>query len=79
MSIKTLDYEDCIERKSMMDGSTEIHCKLGLWSVVGCDRHYVEREARRYWLQYTVDNEYAAFARPVRKHSRKALSSNIER
>jgi len=51
-------FEQCIERKLMKDGSMEIHCKQGLWSVSGADHYFVEREARRYWIQYFEDGEY---------------------
>lgn len=45
----------------MKDGTVEIHCKLGLWSVSGRDRHQVEAEAKRYFIQYAVDREYKDF------------------
>lgn len=53
-------FEACIERKLMKDGTHEIHCKLGLWSVSGCDRSQIEAEAEHYWWQYYWDGEYAS-------------------
>lgn len=51
-------FEDCVERKNMKDGSLEIHCKRGNFSVIGPDKEVVEREARRYWIQYFSDGDY---------------------
>lgn len=53
------EFERCIERKLMKDGRTEIHCKLGLWSVSTPDAKTAECEARHYWQQYYTDGEYA--------------------
>jgi hypothetical protein len=50
----------CSERKTMKDGSIEIHCKLGLWGVSGQDHRFVEREAEHYFAQYLEDGEYNA-------------------
>jgi len=52
------NFEDCIERTPYNDGSLQIKCKLGNFSVSGADRDQVEREARRYWEQYYLDGDY---------------------
>ena len=51
-------FDKCAETKLMKDGSVQIHCKRGNWSVSGHDRKQVEREARHYWVQYLSDGEY---------------------
>lgn len=48
----------CSEVKQMKDGTIEIRCKRGLWSVCGGNPHNVEFEAYRYWRQYFQDGEY---------------------
>lgn len=59
-------FDLCVERKLMKDGSLEIHCKRGNFSVVGreCDKARVEQEARHYWVQYFADGEYASMTQP---------------
>lgn len=52
-------FEKCIERKLMKDGSIEIHCTRGLWSVFAMDHNKAEVEARHYWIQYDADGEYS--------------------
>jgi hypothetical protein len=58
MSALNDKFEKCVERKLMKDGSTEIHCKMGLWGVSGQDKEAIEKEARNYWIQYFSDGEY---------------------
>ena len=52
-------FDRCTETKRMKDGSIQIHCKLGLWSVCGIDHERVKAEARHYFGQYLGDGEYA--------------------
>jgi len=71
MSAYVTDFESCVERKLMKDGTLEIHCTLGLWAVSGRDRHQVEREARHYWMQYLTGGEYTkGHAKPLNKKPR---------
>lgn len=51
-------FDRCVETKLLKDGTVEIHCKRGLWSVSSRDRQQAEREARHYWTRYYVDGEY---------------------
>jgi len=51
-------FDKCAEVKRMKDGSVQVHCKLGLWSVSGHDEDYVMCEAWRYWRLYYSDGEY---------------------
>jgi hypothetical protein len=56
-------FEACIKRKLLPNGTHEIHCNLGLWSVAGRDRGQVESMARHYWIQYATAGEYRKSAR----------------
>jgi len=58
MELNTL-FDTCTITKLMRDGTVQIQCKNGLWSVSGANRKDVEREAQRYWIQYYNDGEYA--------------------
>ena len=51
-------FDACTEVKLMKDGTTEIHCKCGLWSVSGHEPLTVQREAVHYFTQYYQDGEY---------------------
>ena len=51
-------FDKCVEVKLLKDGTAEIHCKLGLWSVSGTDREVVRANAMHYWIQYYHDGEY---------------------
>jgi len=51
-------FDKCVEVKLLKDGTVEIHCKLGLWSVSGLDREVVRADAMRYWVQYYHAGEY---------------------
>ena len=52
-------FDKCAETKLVKDGSMQIHCKLGLWSVSGVDKEQVQAEAWHYWRQYYSDGEYS--------------------
>jgi len=58
-------FHKCAETKRMKDGSIQIHCKRGLWSVRGHDEDFVEREAIHYWQQYLSDGEYDTLLEPT--------------
>ena len=51
-------FDRCAETKLLKDGTVEIHCKRGLWSVSGRHWRQVRREAIRYWRQYKDAGEY---------------------
>ena len=55
------DFEKCIDRKLMKDGSLEIQCKLGFWGVSGKDEDEIEKEAVHYWMQYASDGDYSDY------------------
>ena len=56
--VEAILFAMCSEVKQMKDGTIEIHCKRGLWSVCGRNPHDVEFEAYHYWKQYFHDGEY---------------------
>ena len=51
-------FDRCTETKLIQNGSMEIHCKRGLWYVLGRDHKRVKLEALNYWVQYLRDGEY---------------------
>ena len=51
-------FDRCVKWECESDGTVSCVCKVGLWSVYGKDREWVEREARHYWIQYFEDGEY---------------------
>lgn len=51
-------FDRCTETKKMKDGSLEIHCKRGLWSVCCQDHSLVKQEAMAYFALYYRDGEY---------------------
>lgn len=51
-------FDRCVDVKLLSDGTIEVRCKLGLWSVSGKDGEYVRENAMHYWLQYYRDGEY---------------------
>ena len=52
-------FDMCIDLCLLPDGRYEFKCKLGLWSVIGCDYDSARIEAIHYWRQYYADGEYA--------------------
>lgn len=52
-------FEKCIKRRNSKSGRS-IRCRFGLWRVSGPDPELVEAEAKRYWVQYFEDGEYAS-------------------
>lgn len=61
-------FARCSETKFTKDGSVQIHCKLGNWSVFGADRERVEAEARHYWRQYLSDGDYNSILANDQEH-----------
>lgn len=51
-------FDRCVEVKLLKDGTVEVRCRLGLWSVSSKDRDMAMREALHYWRQYRADGEY---------------------
>ena len=58
-------FDKCTETKLMKDGSVQIHCKRGLWSVSGKSIRSVQREAVHYLRQYLDDGEYVTLLEPT--------------
>lgn len=48
----------CANTRKRKDGTRQISCKFGLWSVEGPDDMRLLNEAARYFFQYKADGEY---------------------
>jgi len=66
-------FDKCAEVNLHEDGTVEIKCKLGLWSISGHDIEFVRANAQHYWIQYYHDGEYDEMLTNAKAHGRDSV------